>query len=317
MALGASALIPFASFGQQQVKVWRIGYLDPRSSSTSSEYYAGFVRGMSQLGYADGISVVIERRFADGNLERLQQLASELARMKVDVIVTDSTPAVRAAMKATATIPIVVAAVSDPVAAGLVKSLAHPAGNVTGLSNLAEELDGKRMQIIVEIVPKISSIALMASPEMSDSRVAMFQAAAAKLGRSMIVARVGNAADIDSAFSLMRQKRAGALVIYQNAFLSSHAANIAELALRQRIPTIGGRRQIADAGCMLSYGVDYVDMFKRAATYVDKIFKGANPGDIPIEQATRFELVINMKTAKALGLKIPQSILVQATKVIE
>ena len=309
-------LIPFVTMAQQQLKVWRIGYLDPRTKEASTEYYASFISRMRELGYVEGKNLMVDWRLADGSRERMRGIAAEFARAGVDVILTDSTPAVRAATQATKEIPIVVAAISDPVALGFAKSFARPGGNVTGFSNMSEELIAKRLEILVEIAPSARRIAFLAN---SPNEVGLLnlQAAGKKMGRTITLVKAETQQEIETAFARIRREKMDALIINQDGFLSAHASHVSGFALRHRLPSIGGRRQIAEAGALVTYGVDYVEMFRRAANFVDKIIKGAKPGDVPIEQPTKFEMVVNLKTAKALGITLPPTVMVRATKVIE
>ena len=321
VVLGASALAaPFGSFAQQQNKIWRVGFLAPRRpDSPATDVYAGFQRGMRELGYIEGKNLVIEWRYADGVLERLPDLAAELVRLKVDVIVTAGTPATSAAQKATATIPIVMGAVADPVGAGLVKSLARPGGNITGLSTVATDTSPKRLELLLVMVPKLSRVAILMNPDISVhvDTLKRVQAAAQKTGVKLLPVEVRAAREIDGAFSVMGRERVGAVMLLDGAFLNQQELRIGELMAKNRLPSIAARGEYAEAGGLMSYGPNLADSHRRAATYVDKIFKGAKPSDLPVEQPTKFEFVINRKTANALGIKIPNSILVQATKVIE
>ena len=322
VALGAGTVTAsLGAFAQQQGKVWRVGYLSAasRPASLDSGSVGAFSRGMRELGYIEGKNLEIQWRFAEGRAEMLPILAAELVKLNVDIIVTQGTPPTRAAQQATKTIPIVAASFSDPVKSGFAASLAHPGGNITGFENLGEELQKKRLELLISVAPKATRIAEMINPNNTASvrERTGFEAAAHKMGKATVLVEVRAAGELADGFSRMTRERAGALAVSDDALLNQLGLQIAGLALRQRLPSIFGTRQNAEAGGLMSYGADPVVRFRRAATYVDKILKGAKPGDLPIEQPTEFELVINMKTAKALGIKIPQSILVQATKVIE
>ena len=322
IALGAGALAaPLSSFAQPQGKIWRVGFLSARSrpDSLDSTDYGAFVRGMRELGYVEGKNLVIEWRFADGKLERLPGLAAELVQLKVDVIVAAATPATSAAQKATTTIPIVFGSAGDPVGAGLVKSLARPGGNITGLSNLNVDIGPKRLEMLLAIVPKLSRVAVLVHPDNPNHTTLLqnIQAAGQTRGVTILRAEARTPQEIDNAFSLIRQQNAGALLVSLDPLFQQQKSQIAELTAKHRLPSMTADRIYAEAGCLMSYGSSIADLFRRAATYVDKIFKGAKPADLPVEQPTKFELIINRKTAKALGLTIPQSLLIMADKVIE
>lgn len=321
VALGAGALtFAFPSFAQQAGRVWRVGFLafPTRPSSLDSHVFGAFPRGMRELGYVEGRNLLIEWRFADGRVERLPELAAELVRLKVDVIVV-SASATRAAQDATTTIPIVFAAVSDPVGSGLIKSLARPGGNITGRTNITNDLSPKRLELLLAVVPKLSRVAvLMNSASAADTSTAeSVQTAGQKRGVTVVPASAGTPQEIEAAFSAMTRKKVGALIVSLNPFFFQQRNQIAELAAKHRLPAIAGDRDLAEAGCLMSYGASLADEFHRLATYVDKIFKGAKPGDLPVEQPTTFELIINAKTAKTLGLTITSELLLQADKVIQ
>jgi len=322
LAFGAGAFVaPFALLAQQQGKVWRVGFLALRHVNfiESDNYYGPFRQGMHDLGYVEGKNLIIEWRSAEGNIERLPGLAAELANFKVDVIVTVGAPAISAAQKATATIPIVMGGTSDPVGFGFVSSLARPAGNITGLSNMAADVRLKQLEMLLAIVPRVSRVAVLVNPSNTASirNLERVQAAAEKRGVMILRADAGTPQEIDNAFAWMRQQNAGALIVVLDQFLLQQKSQIAELTAKHRLPAVTSDRAYSESGVLMSYGTNLPDQYRRAATYVDKIFKGAKPGDLPVEQPTKFELVINSKTAKALGLIIPQSLLVSADKVIE
>ena len=318
MALGASALTAsFGSFPQQQGKVWRVGFL---GTSTASGYAPEALRaGLRELGYVDGKNLVIEWRFAEGKNERLPGLATELVNLKVDVIVAQGTPATSAAQKATTNIPIVMATIGDPVGAGFVKSLARPGGNITGLTNISGDISAKHLEMLLSMVPKLSRVVVLVNPENPSNTMALrnVQAAARRTGVTILSFEARAPQEIENAFSQMPRQKAGALIVARDAFFNQQVRQIAELAAKNRLPTICGIREYVEAGGLMSYGHNQADNYRRAATYVDKIFKGAKPSDLPVEQPTKFELFINRKTAKALGLTIPQSLLISADKVIE
>jgi len=274
---------------------------------------------MRDLGYVEGQNVILEARWGLGDTERLPKLAAELVGLKVDLIVTAGMSAAIAAKRATSTIPIVMATGSDPVAIGIVASLRQPGGNVTGITAINSELAGKRLEILKIVAARASRIAVLWDETDAGSRLNAdgTEAAAKKMGLAAHRVPVGGAAGIEAAFATVTQDHAGALIIVSTARLFSYRKRIAELAVKHRLPTVAGSREFVEAGCLASYGTDYPDLFRRAATFVDKILKGAKPADLPMEQPTKFELVINLKTAKALGLTIPQSLLGRADEVIQ
>jgi putative ABC transport system substrate-binding protein len=319
LALGAA---PRAAKAQQAAKVARIGYLTPNLAAGSALRDA-FLQGLRDLGYVPGRNVVIEYRDAEDKTERLPALAAELVALKVDVILAEGgTQGPRVAMRATTTIPIVFPAAGDPVGSGIVASLARPGGNVTGLSGLGPEVVGKRLELLKQVVPRIDRVAILRSPTALGERVAsdMLKAAdvsARALGLQPLVIEARDPNELARAFSDMASARAGALtVLPANVFLREHR-RIVELAAKHRLPAIYTSRDFVDAGGLMSYGANQRDSFRRAASYVDKILKGAKPGDLPVEQPTKFELVINLKTAKALGLAIPRRVLADADEVIQ
>ena len=320
IALGAGALAaPLASFAQQQpAKIARIGFLSALSRS-DTDRGDGFRQGMREIGYVEGKDFIIEGRFAEGKFERLPSLAEELVRLKVDVIVAWATPAVTAAKQATSTLPIVMVSVGEPVQSGFVASLARPGGNITGMSAVTSDLSGKLVELLIEVVPRINHVAALRNPANLSSahQLKETETAARSLGLQLQVHEVRTPEDFESAFASMTKARAMGVVVLPDPMFISQRARIADLATKSRLPTVFGRRENAEAGGLISYGSSLSDQFRRSATYVDKILKGAKPGDLPVEQPTKFELVINMKTAKALGIKIPNSILVRADKVID
>ena len=322
IALGAGTLTaPFGSFAQQQGKIWRVGFLSsrPRPTSLDSDYVGAFPRGMRELGYVEGKNLVIEWRFAEGRAELLPVLAAELLQLKVDVIVINGIGAAIAAQKATTTIPIIFAYIGDPVTGGFVKSLARPGGNITGLSNLSGDFITKHLQFLLDVVPRLTRVAVLTHP---DNALAVLQrkqvqAAGQKTRVTIVPVEARTAPEIDQAFGVMAHEKAGAVIVINDTFFIQQRPQIVELATKNRLPSISMLREYAEAGGLMSYGSSISDNFRRVATYVDKIFKGAKPGDLPVEQPTKFELIINGKTAKTLGLKIPQSLLISADKVIE
>ncbi len=274
---------------------------------------------MRELGYVEGKNLVIEWRFAEGKAERLPGLAADLLRLKVDVFVTQGSPAASAAQKATATIPIVMGSAGDPVGGGLVKSLARPGGNITEFSNLNVDIGPKRLEMLLSMVPKLSRVAILLSPTNPGhaTNLKTVQAAAQTSGVKILPVEARTPQEIENAFSTMTREHAGAVIVAADALFTQQVRQIAELAAKHRLPSISTFREYAEAGGLMTYGSNLTDQYRRAATYVDKIFKGAKPGDLPVEQPTKFELIINGKTAKALGLKIPQSLLISADRVIE
>jgi putative ABC transport system substrate-binding protein len=320
VTLGAGALafaVPPGSFGQQQGKVWRVGFLSPTSASLSSQNTGAFLKGMRELGYIEGQNLLIERRFADGKLERLPGLAAELVQLKVDVIVTAGSPAISAAQKATSTIPIVMTSAGDPVRGGFVKSLARPGGNITGLSNMSGDIGAKLLDLLRSVVPKLSRVAMLTPSTTYGAISKSVQAAAQKARVKSLVAEASTPQEIESAFSMMVREKADAVIVGSPTIFAQQHRQIAELALKYRMPSMFQDPVNDEVGGLMSYGQKLTESYQRSATYVDKIFKGAKAGDLPIEQPTKFELVINLKTAKALGLTLPQSLLLRADEVIQ
>ena len=323
IALGAGALIsPLPSLAQQQpAKIRRIGLLSPYSPADSTLWYEAFRLGLRDRGWVEGTNITIEYRYAEGKRELVPDLAADLVRLKVDVIVTaitaDALTAERAA-KAIPPIPIVTAAWSDPIASGLAESLARPGGNITGLSQMSYQLAGKRLELLKEIVPKLSHAAVLWSPISTTSKSIWkdLQLPARKLGVQLHSLEVSSPDEFEKAFHAATKARAGALLILASPVIVTNLKRIADLAAKSRLPSIFQWTEFTDAGGLMAYGPDRADLFRRAAAYVDKILKGTKPGDLPIEQPIKFEMVINMKTAKALGIKIPNSILVRADRVI-
>ncbi len=316
MVLGASVLtVPRALLAQQQQRIYRIGMLVPANLAPME----AFTQGLRELGYVDGRNIAIENPWVEGTREGFDDLAVDLVRSKVDLIVTWGTPATKAAKQATSTIPVIMVGVGDPVGAGLVASLARPGGNITGVTNLDVGLAAKRLELLKEVLPKLTRVVVLRNPT-NPSGVLQFaetQAAARSLGMALQLVDARSPKEIEGAFAAMAKTRAGALTVLADPLFISWQKQIANLAMTGRLPSVFARRENAEAGGLMSYGPNLTDLFRQAATYVDKILKGAKPGDLPIEQPTRFYLVINSKTAKALGIKIPQSVLLRADKVIE
>ena len=321
-ALGAGALAAsFRVSAQQQGKVWRVGFLSQRSlGPLDSDVVGGFPAGMRGLGYVEGKNLVIEWRSAEGNYDRLPAMAAELVRMNVDVIVTVGGRPTLAAQQATNTIPIVFGSANDPVGMGLVKSLAHPGGNITGLANISSDFAPKLLEMLISMVPKASRIAVLTNPENRTpySLSKTIEAAAQGTRVATILPMAARTPqEIEKAFATIAREKADATIVQSDGFFFQQRRQIVELAAKHRLPVIAMRKAFVETGILMSYGPNTVNFFQRAATYVDKIFKGAKPADLPVEQPTTLELVINRKTATALGLKIPQSLLISADKVIE
>jgi putative ABC transport system substrate-binding protein len=321
-ALATVGAAPFASFAQQVGKVWRVGFLGARSRSTPANpdlYYDAFVQGMREHGYIEGKNLVIEWRFADGKFERLPDLAKELAQIKVDVIVTHALPPTLAAKQATTTIPIVVAATSDPVGTGVVKSLARPEGNITGLSIMSVDVAPKQIELLAATIVKLSRIAFFVNP-LTPSHPGILKSAVAsaqKIGASVLTVEARAPEEVERGFAQMTSWKAQAALVPADGFFAGQGGKFAQLALKHRIALISEYRQYVDAGALMSYGNNLADFYRKSASIVDKILKGAKPGEVPIEQPLFFEFAVNQKTAKALAIKIPQSILLRADQVIE
>ena len=317
LTLGTLTL-PLAAEAQQAGKVPRIGFLYYGSPGPSPELDA-FRQGLRELGYIEGQNIAIEYRYASGRVERLPELAAELVRLKLDVIVTPGTPASVAAKQATSTIPIVFAGVADAVGAGLVVNFARPGGNITGLTGISAELGGKRLELLKEVAPKASRVAVLYNPADRSNVLVLkeLQESAPALGLTLQPLEVRGPGEFEGAFAAMTRERTHALFGAAGILTFEHRKAIVDLAAKSRIPAMWGERQFVDAGGLMSYAVNFYDQVRRAATYVDKILKGAKPADLPVEQPTKFELVINLKTAKALGLTIPATLLFQADEVIQ
>jgi putative ABC transport system substrate-binding protein len=321
IAAGALLAAPLAAEAQQAAKIARIGFLG-NSTTALGHLRDAFLQGMRDLGYVEGRNLVIEYRYAEGQLERFPALAAELVALKVDVIVAPPTPAAHAAKRATTTIPIVFAGAGDPVTSGLVTSLARPGGNITGLSGLSPELVGKCLEQLKQAVPGVSRVAVLWQPggqgERAERDMLKEAAVAARaLGMRLQFVEARGTADFDWAFSNMTTARAGALTVLPSSMFNTERRRLADLAAKSRLPAVYQLREYVDAGGLMAYGANLADLNRRAAAYVDKILKGAKPADLPVEQATKFELVINLKTAKALGITIPQSVLLRADEVIQ
>jgi putative ABC transport system substrate-binding protein len=316
---GAAVVWPIAARAQQAGKVHRIGVLETISTTLNVANFYALREGLRQLGYAEGQNLVIEYRSADGRDDRFPGLARELLALKVDVIVTRGTPAAKAVKNATSTVPVVMMASGDPVGVGLVTSLARPGGNITGLSAIVGELSPKRLELIKEIVPGLARIAVLANTSNDAVRRdwARIETAARSLGVQSQLLDLRESDALGPTFDDASARRADALVVVIDAITQANQQRIVDLAMKHRLPAIYSSREFVDAGGLISYGVSYPDLYRRAATYVDKILKGTKPADLPVVQPTKFELVINLKTAKALGIEVPPSLLALADGVIE
>ena len=312
--VGGAAAWPLAARAQQPAKVWRIGYLIGAAAPPTLD--KGLLQGMHELGYVEGRDFVIEWRFAESKYDRIPELAAELVRLNVDVIVAGS-PAIRATQQATSTIPIVMANASDPVGLGYVASLARPGGNITGVATSGEDTAPKQLELLATAVPHLSRVGLLGNPDQMSPILNPLQHAADNAGLTVVLVRARNPQEIENAFATMTAKNVGAVVVIPNVLFWDQRQQIAELAIKRRLPSISWQEEFAVAGGLMSYGQSEMDFHRRAAYYVDKIFKGAKPADLPVEQPTKFELVINLKTATALGLTVPPSLLARADKVIE
>jgi len=296
-------------------KVYRIGFL--RAGPPLETYVEGLWQGLRELGYVDGQNVVLEFRTTDGSFDQLPRFAEELVRSKVDVILASSAPAALAAQKVTTSVPIVFVGVREPVELGLVSSLARPGGNITGLAASAADLAGKRLELLRAIIPRLRRVAVVWHPANPTNPIQLkdAQAAARTLGVQLVPVSIQGPNDFDSAVTTVRGT--DGLLMLESPFFTTHRARLAELAARSRVPAIYGQREYVAAGGLMSYGTDFHDLFRRAAPYVDKILKGAKPADLPVEQPTKFDFVINLRTSRALGLSIPPSVQLRADQVIE
>jgi len=307
-----------SALAQQSDKIPRIGFLLAVPASTISARIDAFRHGLRELGYLEGKNVIIEWRSTEGKADRLSTLAAELVRLKVDVIVTGGPPPTRFAKQATSTIPIVMGYDDDPVASGFVASLAHPAGNVTGLATLAPEISGKQMELLREIVPKFSHVAVLGSASQPSNPQALreINLAGEAFGVKVQYLETRVPKDIETAFQAASKEHADAVLVVTTPMLTTERKQWIDLAMKNHLPTISARPEYVEDGGLVFYGVSYTDLFRRAASYVDKILKGAKPADLPVEQPTKFELAINLKTAKQIGLTIPPNVLARADRVI-
>ena len=314
---GAAATWPLASHAQP--KIPRIGFMGNSSAALEANLIDAFREGLRELGYEEGRNIVIEYRWADGKYDRFPVLVAELIAAKVDAIVTAGTPAALAVKKSTKAVPLVMVAVGDPVGTGLVPSLARPGGNLTGLSSIAPDLEGKRLQLLHEVVPTLSHVAMFVNSlnAFHVSSVKQARAAAQAMGIKLEPHDIRKSEDLDDAFAAIRKERPDALLVLADRVFLHNRQRIVDFTKQQRLPNVNAYKELVEVGGLMSYGPSYEDMHKRAAIYVDKILKGAKPADLPVEQATRFELIVNLKTAKTLGIDIPRTILERADEVIE
>jgi len=321
LALAGFGALAGLRFAQAQSKIWRIGYLAARSRSTPSRPdrgYDAFLQSMRELGYVEGKNLVIEWRFADGRYERVPALAADLATKRVDVVVTHFSAGVEAAQRAMGAVPIVSASMADPVASGFAKSLARPGGNVTGLTNITSEVTPKQVEFLKLLIPKLSRVAVFLNPA-NPAYTAVLKSAessAATIRVRVVPVSARNSEEIAAGFNVIKREHINAVIVPADALFTFAFPQINELAMQQRLPVLTSNRQGALSGALISYGPDVLHQYRRSAVYVDKILKGAKPADLPIEQPEKFELVFNLKTAKALGVDIPQQFLARADEVI-
>ena len=316
IATGALLAAPFGANSQPREKIYRIGYI---LTAVTEHATRAFEQGLRELGYVEGRNIVFERRYAGGKQELLPQLAAELVRLNVDIIVTGANPVVAAVKQATATIPVVMTNSRDPVGSGFIASLARPGGNITGLAgDPTPEILGKNVAFLKEAVPKTSRVALLRNPLAPAAEIytEVIERAGQKLGLRMRILEIRGRDELESAFAAMARDGIDAVVVHSDPVLFTARAQLVALTIKHRLPSMYPLREYVDAGGLMSYGADLADNFRRAAVYVDKILKGAKPGELPIEQPTRFEFVVNLKTAKAFGLTIPQSVMARADEVI-
>ncbi len=318
--LALSAFVaPLAANAQQAAKVPRVGLLSALTPASAAHPIEAFKQGLRERGYVEGQNVILELRYGEGRLERVSDLAAELVRAKVDVIVTATDQGIQAAKQHTRTIPIIMVSSLDPVGTGFVQSLANPGGNITGLSVMSPELSGKRLQLLKETVPKISRVAFLWNPDIAGAALDYkeIEAAARLLKLDVFALEVRHVEGLDRALAAITRERANALTLNQNPVTFINRNKMVAFAAKSRLPAMYNTREYVDAGGLMAYGPNLPDLWRRAATYVDKILKGAKPADLPVEQPTRFELVLNMKTAKALGITFPQTILIRADQVVQ
>ena len=318
-ALGSAAAWPLAAWAQQARQVYRIGFMGNSTAALEANLVGPFRDALRELGYDEGRNIAIEYRWAEGNYERFPALVAELIARKVDVIVTAGTPATLAVKAATTSVPLVMVAVGDPVGTGIIASLARPGGNITGLSSIAPELEGKRLELLRELIPNLAHVAVLSNPLNPFHVASLKQArAAAELLRMKVQSiEVRVSEEVEGALAAVARERPGALLILADRVFLHNRARLMAFATQNRIPGVYAYRELVEAGGLMSFGPNYADMHRRAATYVDKILKGSKPADLPVEQPTKFELFISVKAAKALGLTIPEAFLLRADEVIE
>lgn len=310
---------PFAAEGQPAKGVHRIGFLGNSTPALEANLVGPFREGLRELGYVEGQNIVIEYQWAEGKYERFPTLIAELLARKVELIVTAGTPASHAVKRATTSVPLVMVAVGDPVASGLVPSLTRPGGNITGLTSIAEEIEGKRLELLREVVPNVAHIAALGNFGNASQKKAFeaLQAAATALRIKLLSLDVRTGDQLDEAFAVMVRERPEALLVFADRVFLHNRVRIMDFATKHRLPGVHAYRELVEVGGLISYGPSYAGMHRRAAYYVDRILKGAKPGDLPVERPTTFEMVINLKTAKVLGLTIPPAVLARADKIIE
>jgi putative tryptophan/tyrosine transport system substrate-binding protein len=320
-AAGGALALPLGARAQAQGKVWRIGffYFGTRQSALDTGRYEAFVQGMRDLGYVDGKNVAIEARFGDGKIDQLPALAADLVRANVDVIVATGSPVYSALRFATTRVPIVVTVTTDPIIEGLAASLARPGGNFTGLTDTAADLGAKQLELLKSVVPKLSRLGVLLNPEnvTHPTQMKRVMLPAQRIGIQVVLADAGTVAEIEPGFAALAQVHSDAVMLFGDTFFVQQLQQIAQAALKYRLASIYLIRQYAIAGGLMSYGPDIVDNFRRISTYVDKILKGAKPAEMPFEQPSRYVLAVNLKTARSLGLTIPQSVLLSADEVIQ
>jgi len=311
--------LPFPARAQQPARIFRIGILLPASASFYSARLEAFRQRLRQLGYVEGKNILIEYRYAEGKLERLPDLAAELVRLKVDVIVTSGSPALLAAKKASTTIPIVFAFASDPVGTGIVSSLARPGGNITGLSTMGPDLDGKRLELLKEAFPKVARVAFLwggSSGTRGNLPLTEMEAVAKALGLKLLSLPVRSLDDFESVFARAKKERAQALITSANSLIANQQRQVLDFAAKNRLPAMYPESEFVEAGGLMSYAPNYTDLYRRAADFVDKILKGTKPAEIPVEQPMKFEFIISLKAAKQIGVTVEPNVLVRADKVI-
>jgi ABC-type uncharacterized transport system substrate-binding protein len=316
---GAAAAWPLAARAQQPGKMYRIGFLGNSTAALEGSLVGSFREGLRDLGYVEGQNILIEYRWAEGQYEQFPALIAELLAQRVEVIVTAGTPASLAVKNATTSVPLVMVAVGDPVTTGLVASLARPGGNITGLTSTSEELDGKRLELLREVIPKLSHVAVFWNPENPTLLTSLkeMRAAAQVLGIKVQVLEVRTPADLEETFKAIVRERPGALLVMGDRLFLHNRQRIMDFATKQRLPVVPGHPELVEAGGLMSYGASYPGMHRRAAYFVDRILKGAKPADLPVERPVKFELVLNLKAAKTLGLEVPPQLIARADEVIE